>query len=75
MKNEDKDKLIYFSDDQKIYLRLLNRHLADHDGDMARTIIYLQTHQYFIENFEHEAIRRLSVKEKNQVICELLLPF
>lgn len=75
MKNEDKDKLPYFSDDQRIYLRLLNRYLPDHDGDMARTIIYLQTHQYFIENFEHEAIRRLTVEEKNHVISELLLPF
>lgn len=75
MEIEDKDKLSYLTNDQKVYLELIRRMLPLHGDDMARTLIYLQKHAYMIKPFEREATRQLTARQKNQVLCELLLPY
>ncbi|WP_125767300.1 hypothetical protein [Lapidilactobacillus wuchangensis] len=75
MKMEDKDKLAYLNEDQKVYLRLVRKSLPMHDFDMQRTLVYLAKHGDVIKPFEREATNNLSGFQKNQVLCELLLPY
>ncbi|WP_261805668.1 hypothetical protein [Lapidilactobacillus luobeiensis] len=75
MENNDKDKLSYLTDDQKVYLRLVRKSMPLHQDDMVKTLVYLQRHPNVIKPFESSAANRLTAAEKNQVLCELLLQF
>lgn len=71
----DKSQLGYLTKNQKIFFQALKRNFEFRDEDMINTIIHMQKHPESLNQTEYSAMKYLSSAEKNQVICELLLPF
>lgn len=69
------DKPESYTPDQKAYLKLINRVMEWHSQDIITSIIYIYRHSKIIYPDELAAMNRLSVAEKNDIICERLLPF
>lgn len=60
---------------QKVFLRYLRQNMDQTNQDIERAIIRMRNKWKFAPPELVHAMRQLSVAEKNQVICELVLPF
>lgn len=72
---ENKQQLGYLNDNQKLFYKALERHFGTQHEDIIKTIVYMQRNPSSLHQSEYQAMKSLSTKERNQVICELLLPF
>lgn len=75
MKDEEKVRLKYLDANQKLYLQLLLRFFEQNEYDIVRTVLYLSRHPNKVLQNEYRAMHALTAQQKNQVICEILLPF
>ncbi|MCL5457604.1 hypothetical protein AB0Y04_02620 [Loigolactobacillus coryniformis] len=60
---------------QKIFHQYLQQNMDQTNQDIERAIIRMRNKWKFAPPELVHAMRQLSVAEKNQVICELVLPF
>lgn len=61
------------NNNQKIYRAFILRSFEEYHYDMVGTLGWCQRHQYKLLTPERDAIRELTVREKNAVISELLI--
>lgn len=60
------------NDGQKVFRRYLLKGVEDHHGDMVQAIVWCQNHFGSLLKSERDSIQKLSSRERNAVIREIL---